>query len=235
MRLPTCLILTTATALALASCKSTRNADDGEIDGPPLLNDPNPVPKDTGESERFLIRDKQQRIRVDGRVSAGRMTGMWVYYDSRGEKLAIINYSADQRSGPAQLYYVTADGPAVGRLRMTGAYATGAQNGMFESRWASSGKKLERDFDHGILQGARGWSEKGVRLGDGAAMTAAIAESKAEEDLLTELENFVQLQMRTRAATKSSDRVPPLDLEVPRTDPAAPAPYPGGTAPLAKP
>lgn len=234
MRLPTTMILTAAAALVLSAC-SSRDKDAGEPIDTPLLTDPLPVPKDTGESERFVIRDKAQRIRVDGRVSNGRMTGQWVYYDSKGEKLAIVNYRHDQRSGPAMLYFVTADGPAVGRLRMSGTYAGGAQNGMFQSNWPAGGKKLERDFDQGILQGARGWSEKGERLSDGAAMSAAITESKAEEALLTELENFVQLQMRKQAAGKSKEEEADSSSDVPRIDPAATAPYPGGTPPLAPP
>jgi signal-transduction protein with cAMP-binding, CBS, and nucleotidyltransferase domain len=66
-------------------------------------------------------------------------------------------------------------------------------------------------------------------------MTAAIAESKAEEELLTELENFVQLQLRKQAATKSGGRSSDTSVDVPHLDAAAPAPYPGGTAPLAPP
>lgn len=225
------MTLTAAACLALAACSSHKN-DDSEIDDVPMLTDPLPVAKDTGASERFVIRDKQQRIRVDGRVDSGRMTGTWLYYDSKGEKLAMVSYSADQRTGPAELFYVTADGPAVKRTRMKGVYAAGAQNGMFTSNWPSGGKKSERDFDQGILQGARGWSEKGVRLGDGAAMTAAIGESKAEEELLIELENFVQLQLRKQAATKPSGRASEAGVDVPHTGVADPAPYSGGTGPL---
>ncbi len=239
MRLPTTLTLAAAACLSLAACHSSKN-DDSEIADVPLLTDPNPLAKDTGESERFVIRDKQQRLRVDGRVDSGRMTGTWLYYDSKGEKLALVTYRADQRTGPAELFYVTADGPAVKRQRMNGAYVAGTQNGMFTSNWPSGGKKLERDFDQGILQGARGWSEKGERLSDGAAMTAAIAESKAEEDLLTELENFVQLQLRKQAAAKAesgghsgrSGHSSETSVDVPNIDSRATAPYPGGTAPL---
>ena len=233
MRLPTNLTAAAAACLVLAACHS--NNDDSEIDDVPLLTDPNPIAQDSGESERFVIRDKQQRIRVDGRVDSGRMTGSWAYFDSMGEKLAVVNYRADQRTGPAELFFVTADGPAVKRPRMKGAYVAGAQNGMFESHWPSGSKRSERDFDQGILQGARGWSEKGDRLSDGAAMTAAIAESKAEEELLTELENFVQLQLRKQAATKSKDGGSESSAGMPQIDPAAPAPYPGGTPPLAPP
>ena len=231
MRIPTTLTLTAA-CLALASCSAHRNQDDGEIADTPLLTDPLPVAKDTGASERFVIRDKQQRVRVDGRVDGGRMTGSWLYYDSKGERLASVTYRADQRTGPAELYYVTADGPAVKRQRMHGTYVAGSQHGTFTSNWPSGGKKLERDFDQGILQGARGWTEKGERMSDGAAMTTAIAESKAEEDLLTELENFVQLQLRKQAAAKPS-KSSARGTGIPAADPAAPAPYQGGTAPLA--
>ena len=230
MRLPTTLTLTAA-CLALASCSSHRNQDDGEVADTPLLTDPLPVAKDTGTSERFVIRDKQQRVRVDGRVDSGRMTGMWVYYDSKGERLANVTYRADQRTGPAEMFYVTADGPAVKRQRMRGNYVAGTQHGTFVSNWPSGGKKLERDFDQGILQGARGWTEKGERMTDGAAMTAAIAESKAEEDLLTELENFVQLQLRKQAASKPS-KSGATNAEIPQSDPGATPAYQGGTAPL---
>lgn len=131
----------------------------------PTISEAVPVPVATGESERFVIRDKQQRIRVDGRVRGGRMEGYWTYFDSKGEKLAVLSYRLHQRHGPAHLYYVTADGPAVGRARMTVATRTVPSTAW----WKASGRpgKLERDFDHGMLQGARGWTERGARMSDG--------------------------------------------------------------------
>lgn len=232
MRLPTSLLLIAA-IVSLSSCAGPEPGSD-ELPAVPTLTDAAPVPAASGESQRFVIRDKQQRLRVDGRVNGGRMDGMWVYYDSKGEKLGIVNYRLDQRQGPVQLYYVTADGPAVGRLRMAGTYANGFAHGMITNRWASGSKKLERDCDHGILQGARGWTEKGIRMSDGEAMKAAIEESRAEEALLAELENFVQLQLRARG-TKSGDSVPDLNLELPSAGLPGEAPYPGGTAPLSQP
>ena len=223
MRLPTTLLLTAA-IISLAACAGAPDPLPEDANGVPLLTHPAPVPVASGDSQRFLIRDKQQRIRVDGRTNTGRMDGLWTYYDSKGEKLAIVNYRLDQREGPVQLFYVTADGPAVGRVRMLGAYAKGSAHGMISSKWASGGKKLERDFDHGILQGARGWTEKGTRMSDGEAMKSAIEESRAEEALLTELENFVQLQLRAQGP-KSRDSVPDVDLEPARPS-RAPAPLP---------
>lgn len=234
MRLPTSLLPAAAAILFLGSCAGPADPVIENMPATPTLTDAAPVPAASGESKRFVIRDKQQRLRVDGRVNAGRMDGMWIYYDSKGEKLAIVNYRLDQRQGPVQLYYVTADGPAVGRVRMLGNYDRGSAQGMITSRWASGGKKLERDFDHGMIQGARGWTEKNTRMSDGEAMKAAIDESRAEDALLTELENFVQLQLRAQG-TKSQDSVPDLDLELPRINPAAGLPYPGGTPPLSKP
>lgn len=230
---PTRFFLAAAVFFAPA-CSSTKEDDADEPLAVPTLTDAVPVPVATGESERFVIRDKQQRIRVDGRVRGGQMDGTWVYFDSRGEKLAVINYKLDQRHGPAHLYYVSADGPAAGRVRMSGSYIDGMPNGMVESRWASGGKKLERDFDRGILQGSRGWSEKGARLSDGAAMAAAIEEGRNEEALLTELENFVQLQLRKKGAAPA-DTVPNMELESPRANPGTAVPGPVGAPSLSNP
>ena len=71
-------------------------------------------------------------------------------------------------------------------------------------------------------------------MSDGEAMKAAIEESRAEEALLAELENFVQLQLRARG-TKSRDSVPDLNLELPSAGLPGEAPYPGGTPPLSQP
>ncbi|HWB02231.1 MAG TPA: hypothetical protein VG796_04340 [Verrucomicrobiales bacterium] len=231
MRSPTCLLFPAAAAL-LTACSGPKDPVIDDMPAVPTITDAAPVPTATGKMERFVIKDKQQRLRVDGRVQGGHMQGPWTYYDPNGEKLAMVTYKIDQRHGPAQLFYVTSDGPAVGRVRMTGSYADGSPNGMVVSHWPSGTRNLERDFDRGILQGARGWTEKGVRLSDGAAMKAAIEESKIEEALLTELENFVQLQMRKKG-TAPADSVPDTELEPMPPPQSTTGSYPGGTPSLA--
>jgi hypothetical protein len=106
-----------------------------------------------------------------------------------------------------------------------------------ESRWPSSGKKTERDFDRGILQGARGWAESGKRMSDGEAMTAAIAESRAEDALLTEYEGFVQLELRKQAAMAGRRSAEPEPASAPPLpgigpSPTGSVPYQGGTPSL---
>ena len=96
-----------------------------------------------------------------------------------------------------------AAGKAAGRKRMTGTYGDGSLDGMTRSWYPSGGKELERDFDHGILQGARGWQEDGKEMTDGAAQTAALQISKSEDALLSELEAFVQLKIRQHAPEKT--------------------------------
>ena len=97
------------------------------------------------------------------------------------------------------MYDVSTDGKAAGRKRMTGTYSDGSLDGMTRSWYPSGGKELGRDFDHGILQGARGWQEDGKEMTDGAAQTTALQISKSEDALLSELEAFVQLKIRQHA------------------------------------
>ncbi len=183
-----------AAAISLSACKST----DPEKAGEDSSN-----PESKGGAERFVIRDRAQRLRVDGRLKAGRMNGPWTFFDAKGERLAAVGYRDDQRHGLIQVYYVSTDGPAVGRMKMSGTYAMGLLNGFARSSWPSGSQKLEREFDLGILQAARGFNEDGTRMSDGAAMKAALTESREEEAMLLEWENFVQLQMRRRAAEKA--------------------------------
>ena len=157
----------------------------------------------SGKDGRFVIRDAQGAMRVDGTLKQGRMDGLWKYFDPSGRRLAEVGYRADQRQGPVTLYYVSTDGKAAGRKRMTGTYGDGSLDGMTRSWYPSGGKELERDFDHGILQGARGWQEDGKEMTDGAAQTAALQISKSEDALLSELEAFVQLKIRQHAPEKT--------------------------------
>ncbi len=228
MRLSTSLPL--VVALAFGTSCSTPGKPSGNGQAEPGEPSTSQAPAENGSPERFVIKDPQGRVRVDGRVARGRMDGLWTYYDSKGGRLAVVTYRDNQRHGPARLYFVAADGPAAGRSRMTGSYVEGSADGMTLSHWPSGAKKLEREFDRGILQGARGWTEKGTRLEDGAAMGEAIAESRVEDSLLAELENFVQLQLRKQGAT-SQDRVPDILPETPGITPL-PLGYSGTPAPL---
>jgi hypothetical protein len=235
MHSPTRLLFAAALC-TLSACSTSKDLEEPLDDRHPTITETAPVPQVTGQGERLVIRDQAKRIRVDGRTDGGRMQGLFVYFDSKGDQLARVTYHLDQRHGPAQLYYVNADGPAVGRTRSLGTYSNGAPTGMIVSHWPGGAKKMERDFDEGILQGARGWRENGQRMTDGEAMKAAIQESRDEDALLTELENFVMLQVR-KTQKKADDVVPDTDLEprpslTPSLTPEISAPYSGGTTPL---
>ena len=222
------LLLATAAVVGLTHCASTPE-DEAPL-GQPVLDhmehpkldpgpedaDGKPLPKPaaepdapatglapvTGKDGRFVIRDAKGSMRVDGVLKEGRMDGTWKYYDPTGRRLAELGYRGDQRHGPITLFYVSADGKAAGKKRMAAAYDDGALNGIAVSWYPTGGKQLERDFDHGILQGSRGWAENGKEMTDGAAQTAALDVSRSEDALLEELEAFVQLKIRQNASEK---------------------------------
>lgn len=160
------------------------------------------LPPVAGKEGRFVIRDAKGSMRVEGLLKAGRMDGLWKYFDPTGRRLAEVNYAADQRQGAVTLFYVAADGPAAGKKRMTAIYEAGALHGL-ATNWSPRGiKSLEREFDHGILESARGWDQNGKDLSDAAAQSIAIDACRKEDALLAELEAFVQLKIRQHATDK---------------------------------
>lgn len=156
----------------------------------------------SGKEGRFVIRDAKGAMRVEGVLKGGRMDGLWKYFDPTGRRLAEVTYRADQRQGPATLYYVAKDGKAAGKKRMTAVYEEGALHGFARNWSAAGGKSLEREFDRGILESARGWDESGKDLTDSAAQGIAVDASRNEDALLAELEAFVQLKIRQHATDK---------------------------------
>lgn len=156
-----------------------------------------------GKEGKFVIRDEKGAMRVQGNLKAGRMDGLWKFFDPTGRRLAEVTYRADDRQGPLTLYYVAKDGDAAGKKKMTGAYEKGSLNGFAHNFHGNGARYLERDFDHGILQGSRGWLLDGKEMTDGGAQSVAISVSRAEDALLSELEAFVQLKIRQNASAPS--------------------------------
>ena len=224
---PARLACSVASALILTHCASTpedeaplgqptlEKLEHAKLDPGPEAADGKPLTKTiepdapatglvpvSGKDGRFVIRDAKGSMRVDGVLKEGRMDGIWKYFDPSGRRLAELGYRGDQRHGPVTLSYVSADGKAAGRKRMTAAYESGSLNGMAVSWYPGGGKQLEREFDSGILQGSRGWQADGKEMTDGAAQTAALDLSRSEDALLEELEAFVQLKIRQHASEK---------------------------------
>jgi antitoxin component YwqK of YwqJK toxin-antitoxin module len=158
-----------------------------------------------GKEGRMVIRDAKGAMRVEGVLKGGRMDGLWKYFDPNGRKLGEVTYRGDQRHGPVTLYFVSKDGKAAGKKKMTGVYDDGSLNGFARNFYGQGGKHLEREFDRGILQSVRGWKEDGKEMTDGEAQSAGLQVSQAEDALLSELEAFVQLKIRQNASGGGAD------------------------------
>ena len=166
--------------------------------------------------EQVVIRDPDKRVRVIGSLDAAGMQGVWRFFDAAGNRVADITWKDGVRSGPVELMHPAKVGSASGAARLKGHCSAGVFDGFQHSFWPAGRKKLEREFDAGMLQGARGWHENGKEMTDGEAMRAAVEESEADDALIEELESFARLQVRRRQAEKGEPESAPA--------PAAPAP-----------
>lgn len=197
--------------LLLAQCAHDAATDSEKpaVESPLAADtDPGGLPAVSGRDGPMTIRDPNGKPRITGTVKGGRMHGVWIFRDSHGEKMAEVSYRGDLLHGPAVLRYVTADGAAAGRMRMQGSYEMGSLQGKAKNWWPGGGEKFIREFDNGILESVKGTREDGVPMQDGEAMSLALTESRDEETLLQELQNFVQLQIRKAAMKRPEPPAP---------------------------
>ena len=160
-------------------------------------------------AEQVVIRDPEKRVRVIGSLDAAGMQGVWRFFDAAGNRVADLTWKDGVRTGPLELMHPSKAGAAAGVTRLKGNCSAGVFDGFQHSFWPTGRKKLEREFDAGMLQGARGWQENGKEMTDGEAMRAAVEESEADDALIEELESFARLQVRRRQAEKGEPETAP--------------------------
>lgn len=144
-------------------------------------------------------------LRVAGAFNRGKRTSSFIFWSSRGVRLAQIPYDEGQWSGTLSLWY--ADG-ARGRdpqAKLEAGYAAGRRNGETRS-WHANGKpRAVLVYEQGALKDAKAWSVAGAPLSEAAARALAARDAAVDERYYQSLEAMVS-------------------AHPPRCDDAAPAP-----------
>ena len=170
-------------ALALAVASSGSQAQQFDVVGSCRSGVPNGA---------YELRSAGGRLRVAGAFAQGRKTGTFIFWSSRGARLAVIPYEDDARTGTVALWYVPPGASRELRPKLEAPYAGNALHGIKRSWHASGSRRAEFRYDHGVLVEARAWSASGAPLPDADARSLAASDAASDERYYASLEQIVR-------------------------------------------
>lgn len=130
-------------------------------------------------------------LRVAGSFNRGKRTSSFIFWSSRGVRIAQIPYEEGQWSGTVTLWYADAARGRDPRPKLEAGYAAGKLDGEKRSWHANGGERALFVYEHGLLVDAKAWSVAGVALSDAAARALAARDAEADERYYESLEAIV--------------------------------------------
>ncbi len=129
-------------------------------------------------------------MRILGAFAKGRRTGTFLFWASTGDRIAVIPYEDDAKTGTVALWHAPSR-RGEPRRKLESAYSAGVRNGTTRS-WHANGKpRAEYRFERGELAAAEAWSESGDSLPEAAARRLAEQDRAADAGLYAEFERTI--------------------------------------------
>ena len=139
----------------------------------------------------YQLLGRDGMLRVVGAFNRGKRTSSFIFWSSRGVRIAQIPYDEGQWSGTLSLWYADAARGRDPQQKLEAAYAAGRRNGETRS-WHANGKpRAVFVYEQGALVSARAWSVAGAMLGEAAARALAARDAEADERYYESLEAIV--------------------------------------------
>lgn len=140
----------------------------------------------------YELRSAEGRLRVAGAFTQGRKTGTFIFWSSRGARIAVIPYDDDARTGTVALWYVPPGANRELRRKLEAPYIDDALHGIKRSWHANGALRAEFRYDHGVLIEARAWGASGVPLSGADARSLAASDLATDERYYASLEQIVR-------------------------------------------
>jgi hypothetical protein len=150
----------------------------------------------------YELRTPEGQLRVLGAFNHGRRTGSFIFWTSRGKRIAHIPFDDDEISGTVSLWYADA-APAQLQQRLEAVYV-GKQ--LRDTRsWYGNGKpRAEFHYEDGVATSVRAWNAQGKPLSSKEAQALAARDRSADAQYLAKLFDVVHTNLPNCAANPPS-------------------------------
>jgi hypothetical protein len=130
-------------------------------------------------------------LRVAGSFNRGKRTSSFIFWSSRGVRIAQIPYDEGHWSGTLTLWYADAARGRDPLPKLEAGYVAGKLDGEKRSWHANGQRRALFVYERGTLLEAKAWSVAGASLSDAAARALAARDAQADERYYETLEAIV--------------------------------------------
>ena len=139
----------------------------------------------------YQLRSSDGTLRAAGAFNRGKRTSSFMFWSSRGVRIAQIPYDEGQWSGTVSLWYADAARGRDPQVKLEAPYAAGKPNGETRS-WHPNGRPRGSFlYEQGVLVDAKAWNAAGAPLSAAAARALAIRDAEADARYYETLEAIV--------------------------------------------
>jgi antitoxin component YwqK of YwqJK toxin-antitoxin module len=143
----------------------------------------------------YELRGPGGQVRVVGAFNKGKRTGSFLFWSSRGVRIAQLPYDEGTLSGTLALWWANGERNAEPNPKLEAVYAHGFLSGTKRS-WYPNGKvRAELRYDHGLLVEARAYSETGKPLSETEARALAANDLTTDEKFYASLDAIIRAHL----------------------------------------
>jgi len=143
----------------------------------------------------YELRGPGGQVRVVGAFNRGKRTGSFLFWSSRGVRIAQLPYDDGVLSGTLALWYANGERTTEPSPKLEAGYAQGFLSGIKRSWYPNGRLRAEMRYGGGRLVEARAYAETGKPLPDAEARALAARDLETDEQFYASLDAIIRTHL----------------------------------------
>jgi antitoxin component YwqK of YwqJK toxin-antitoxin module len=143
----------------------------------------------------YELRGPGGQVRVVGAFNKGKRTGSFLFWSSRGVRIAQLPYDEGALSGTLALWWANSERTDDPKPKLEASYAQGFLSGTKRSWYPNGRLRAELRYERGLLAEARAYSESGKPLSDTEARALAASDLETDEKFYASLDAIIRAHL----------------------------------------
>lgn len=143
----------------------------------------------------YEVRSPGGQARVVGAFNKGKRTGSFLFWSSRGVRIAQLPYDEGVLSGTLALWWAEGERTAEPKQKVEAVYAHGFLSGIKRSWYLNGQLRAELRYERGLLADARAFNEAGKALSNAEARALTAHDLETDEKFYASLDAIIRTHL----------------------------------------